>query len=646
MKKYFVILTALFSANALISQHECASAKINNSNLQPVVAASFVDLENKYDVKFIHLDINAERINKNVAGKVRTKAIVNAPTLDTFAFELYSSLIIDSVRINGALVNPIRNQHQAKVVLPQILSQGALIDAVVYYRGTPPTINGGAIGDGFNNRSSPTWGNQITWSLSQPYSAYEWFPCKQQLQDKIDSVYIFVTTDSSNKVGSNGVLTNVVTLGNKKRYEWKEKHMIDYYLVSVAIGKYVDYSFYAHPVGSPDSVLVQNYVYDNPATLQNFKTAIDQTDEMIEYFSEKFGLYPFWDEKYGHAMAPFGGGMEHQTMSSMGSFNFSLIAHELGHQWFGDFVTCRTWNDIFINEGFASYCEQLAYEHFQPTQAAANMNSVHNSVMSQNGGSVYNPDTVSVSRIFDSRLSYDKGNAIIHSLRFVINNDSLFFLSLQNFMSTYGNSTASIDNLKSVCENTTGLNLTQFFNQWVYGEGYPTFTVRWNQSGNSFFLKNTETVSMPSITPLFITPLEYKLVRSIGDTIIRLNQNQAIENYSFSVNGTVTNVVTDPNNWILNKGTVAKDLTLSTQSVSTTFSNVVLVPNPVDDYFSLTELNLTYAELQIFDLTGRLIRVYTEKNQRTFDVRELQTGMYWVKVISGTSSVTVPLIKK
>ena len=151
---------------------------------------------------------------------------------------------------------------------------------------------------------------------------------------------------------------------------------------------------------------------------------------------------------------------------------------------------------------------------------------------------------------------------------------------------------------------------------------------------------------MPSITPLFITPLEYKLVRSIGDTIIRLNQNQAIENYSFTVNGTVTNVVTDPNNWILNKGTVAKDLTLSTQSVSTTFSNVVLVPNPVDDYFSLTELNLTYAELQIFDLTGRLIRVYTEKNQRTFDVRELQTGMYWVKVISGTSSVTVPLIKK
>src|SRR6202008_424072 len=191
-----------------------------------------------------------------------------------------------------------------------------------------------------------------------------------------------------------------------------------------------------------------------------------------------YGLYPFHDEKYGHCMAPLGGGMEHQTMTTLGFFDFSIVAHEMGHQWWGDNVTCRTWNDIFLNEGFATYTEQLAIEHFDPTNAAANMLQAHNNVMSQLGGSVYNPDTTNVNRIFSSRLSYDKGCAIIHSLRFVINNDTLFFNGLKNFQAQYHHSTASIDDFKISMENFTGMNFGQFFTQWIYGEGYPTFNVK------------------------------------------------------------------------------------------------------------------------------------------------------------------------
>jgi hypothetical protein len=338
--------------------------------------------------------------------------------------------------------------------------------------------------------------------------------------------------------------------------------------------------------------------------------------------------------------------MEHQTMSSMGSFNFGLVAHELGHQWFGDFVTCRTWNDIFINEGFASYCEQLALEQFQPTQAAGNMNSVHTSVLSQNGGSVYNPDTVSVNRIFDSRLSYDKGSAILHSLRFVINNDSLFFLSLKTFMSTFGNSTASINDLKTVVETTTGLSLAQFFNQWIYGEGYPTFTVRWNQAGNMFYLKNTETVSMASVTPLFITPLEYRLVRAIGDTIVRLNQGQSIENYSFPVNGTVTNVITDPNNWILNKGTVTKDVTLNIEDKFFAASDFMVVPNPVKDKFSLPDFKGTWEKLELTDMNGRVVKVFTKGLSAVIDVQDLQAGVYMIRLTNSNQSITTRFVKE
>jgi aminopeptidase N len=158
---------------------------------------------------------------------------------------------------------------------------------------------------------------------------------------------------------------------------------------------------------------------------------------ILEYYSELFGLYPFYQEKYGHCMAPFGGGMEHQTMTSIGNLgSYATNAHELMHQWFGDHVTCKTWKDIFINEGFASYGEYLAYEKFRSYAAAQNlMKNVHDNVMVDPNAMVYFTDTNDVGRIFDSRLTYDKGNAVIHTLRFILG-DTLFFNGLKQFQST------------------------------------------------------------------------------------------------------------------------------------------------------------------------------------------------------------------
>jgi aminopeptidase N len=632
--KWALLSVTSFFCFELNAQRACAVSKNNPVTHTQAVPVSHVVLMNKYDMKFQHLNLNLERTGKSVSGNVRSIAQVKSATLDTFGLELYSDLIIDSARVNGNLITPIRNSHAVNFILPNTLQQNDFIDATIYYRGTAPTLNGSAIGDGLNNGTSQSWGNQVTWSLSEPYSAYEWFPCKQQLQDKIDSVYVYVTTDATNKVGSNGLLTAVVNVGNKKRYEWKSRHVIDYYLISVAIAKYVDYSIYAHPAGMSDSILIQNYVYDNPATLTNFKSVIDQTDDLIEFFSDKFGLYPFADEKYGHAMAPFSGGMEHQTMSSMGFFNFELVAHELGHQWWGDNVTCKTWNDIFINEGFASYCEHLALEQFNPSSATSTMLQVHNNVMTQNGGSVYNPDTVNVNRIFSSRLSYDKGSAIVHSLRFVINDDNLFFTALKNFQVQFANSTASILDFKTSVENSTGLNLTQFFNQWIFGEGYPTFTVRWNQIGSSFYLKNTETVSMSSVTPLFITPLEFRLTRSTGDTIIKVFQDALVKDYSFNINGTISNVTTDPNNWILNKGTVTKDVNLVGIKENNSNSNYISIyPNPASNTLNIKNIISSATknyDYNIYDVSGKLILSGT--TVQTIDISKMPNGMYFIQV--------------
>src|SRR5690606_17382451 len=159
------------------------------------------------------------------------------------------------------------------------------------------------------------------------------------------------------------------------------KYPIDYYLISASVANYTEYSYYAHFTGSNDSMLVQNYVYSNPQTLPFYKDQIDSVGLMIDYLSQLFGRYPFWKEKYGHCMVPIGGGMEHQTMTSLGDFPTTLTVHELGHQWFGDHVTCGSWQDIWLNEGFASYVEYLFAEHFwQPADAFAYMADKHNKV--------------------------------------------------------------------------------------------------------------------------------------------------------------------------------------------------------------------------------------------------------------------------
>lgn len=635
MKKLALALSYLaLSAHA---QHQCSVAKAGNNIHTQVASVSLTNLENCYDLKFYHLNVNIERTTTFISGNVRCLATVKSLTLDSFGFELHSNHTVDSVILNGINTPISRNVHEARVPFASTLTKGALIDATVYYHGTAPTGASAAIGDGYSTGTSGSWGNQVTWSLSESYVAYEWFPCKQQLQDKIDSSWVFATTDSTNKVGSNGLLKNVVVVGNKKRYEWKSKHPIDYYLISVACAQYIDYSFYAHPQGYADSVLVQNYIYNNPSTLPYFKNVIDSTKQLIELESKLYGLYPWANEKYGHCMAPFGGGMEHQTMTSLGYFDFQTVAHELGHQWWGDKTTCRTWHDIFINEGFAAYTEHLALEYLEPNQAFPQMLQVHSNVMSLPGGSIYNPDTTNMNRVFDSRLSYDKGSAILHSLRFVMNDDSVFYKGLRNYSAQFKDSTASIDDFKNSMAAYSGINLNQFFTQWVYGEGYPTFDVRWNQTGGQLYLKSIQTVSSASVTPLFITPIQYTIQRNIGDTIILVNHNIATEQYTMNMPGTVTGIVVDPNNWILNQVIgPTHDATLNINSYHN-LSDISVYPNPVLN--QITVSGCSNGDFVLTDISGKTILSAKIKEAESIDLSGLARGMYIYRINSNSQQL-------
>lgn len=647
--KFFLPFAILiFVSSSLFSQdvrNQCAQTKQRVQHQKSLASERAASLQNLYDVKFHHLNLNVERNSIFISGNVRTLAKIISSVLDTFAFELHPNHAIDSIIVNGVSQPFIRVASDVFVALPQ-LQQNDMIDATIFYSGTAPSGASAAIGNGFSTAASPSWGNEATWSLSQPYAAYEWWPCKQQLTDKIDSTWCFITTNAENKAGSQGILTSITDLpNNKKRFEWKSNYPVAYYLISVAVAKYVDYNFYAHPVGS-DSVLIQNYIYDNPQTLVNFKPIIDQTDEMMEAFAERFGAYPFANEKYGHCMAPFSGGMEHQTMTSQGFFNFTITAHELAHQWFGDNVTCKTWNDIFLNEGFASYGEYLALEAIQGLSAAnAEMSNVHSSIMSSAGGSVFNPDTVSVSRIFSSRLSYDKGSAVLHTLRY-LTGDSLFFQLCKNYQLLYKDNNASIADFKAIAESTSQMNLDEYFAQWIYGEGFPTYNIEWNQSGNTIIINSQQTVSMSSVTPLFTTPVKLRLVRAIGDTVVYLNHQQAAVSMVFGLSGNVSSIVIDPENVIVNGGAAVRNTNLlSSLEEHNKGFQIACFPNVLKSNETLYFTVPFSSTFSVYDVSAKLVHSGVANNTNAISLPLLSEGSYLIRLNELNKNIKFNIVK-
>jgi aminopeptidase N len=625
-------------------ENYCAKSRLLTHNKTAVVADNVTQLERKYDVKHHHFNLSVSNTNKYIEGWVRTVAVIQTTTLDTFAFELHPQLTIDSIIFAGNNMAFSRVGNAVFMPFPFTLGQGFEIDAKIYYKGTAVTQNGAAIGDGYNNGFSNSWGNQVTWSLSQPYSAYEWWPCKQQLTDKIDSIYMQLSTSATNKVGSNGKLISTEALpDNRVRYNWKSNTPINYYLISIAVAQYVEHSFYAHPINS-DSVFVQNYIYNNPQTLPNFLDEINSTASMLELFATQAGPYPFANEKYGHSMAPFSGGMEHQTMTSQGFFNLTLTAHELFHQWFGDNVTCKTWSDIFVNEGFASYGEYLALQSLEPGNQAQHMLQVQNSVTQQPGGSIWFADTSNVNRIFSSRLSYDKGSAVIHMLRYEINNDSLFFASLKAYQAKFANSNATCDDMRHVVDSITGQDYTTFFNQWIYGEGYPSYYIRWNKVGDSLIVVSEQSSSMPQVTPFFDMNFDIKFQPANPNSTFRFHQTQPIQRFSRYYTSNAIIATYDPLNWLLDGNeTIVKDLTLGT-NLENEKETITVMPNPVHDVLYIKNAKYNNVTSQLYDIKGALVLTSTHEY---LPIEMLENGIYNLHIISNkTGETTIHKIVK
>jgi aminopeptidase N len=648
---FFTIISFLFGsgfAQELNHSHElsCSRAKFYKEfqkESKDVIQTPYLF---DYDVTFYFLDIEVDNSSTYISGDVTFHADVVAEQLDTFAFELIDVFTIDEVLINDVFHNVVHTTDEAFVYLDSPIVQGESFTAKITYHGVSP------VGGFFGTNNTNDWGKDVTWTLSEPFYARDWWPVKQVLEDKADSVWVFLTTDENNMAGSQGLLTNVTPMpDNKLRYEWKSSYPIDYYLISFAVSEYQEYNTYAHPdeMGE-DSLLIQNFIYDSPGCLETYQDGMDATGEMIELYSNLFSLYPFSNEKYGHCLTALGGGMEHQTMTTIGGFSFGLVAHELGHMWFGDNITCATWSDIWINEGFATYSEVLAREFIEgEASMQSRINSIHNSVMSSPGGSTYvPPEEISIEnvwRIFDGRLSYNKGAAILHMLRFEFQDDDLFFDALHQYTEQYAGSTATGADFRDKMAEVSGLDLTDFFDQWYYGQGYPTYSIVWSQNGGNFYFETTQTTSYPSATPLFKMLMAYKLNFSDGtDTTIYVHQTENVNSYSMAISKEINSIEVDPDNWVINHvGSIVTDINEENNPVDFVFG-----PNPVKDKLNLFFVNNDNSRktIQIIDFKGSIVKTHNSTEISVhLDVSNLKDGTYIITATSNGNLFTKKFVK-
>ncbi|WP_336516155.1 M1 family aminopeptidase [Pollutibacter soli] len=491
------------------------------------------------DIKYhrFNLTMNPDVSPATISGSVTTYFVTKVANVNTIKFDLYNNgMDGDSFRYHGSSYTLTEAVHHIvdtlTINLPVTIAAAGTLDSVtVFYHGTPPQS---ANSRGYKRTTISS--SNILSTHSSGYFARQWWPCKHTLGDKIDSVDIVVTSPSAYVVAATGMVQNAnpTTVSGNKTWFYKMRNPVAHYLIAIAVHPYTVYN--SPPANiSGTMVPIRNYLTSgtNTATVRG---VCDAMKGAMEYFSSIYGDYPFKNERYGHVVYTFGGGMENQTSTFVGASavsDASIMAHELAHQWFGDNVTCNSWGNIWVNEGFARYSEVLYAEHLAGNTSGGNTKRASYKTNAQSAtGTVYRYDTEVVTeadhtgKIFNSAMVYDKASIVISMLRKLVG-DANFFQALKNYQAIdslrYGYS--STEDVKHHFEYISGMDLDSFFDDFIYKSGYPTYTVRYDPSATAPYkvaFTLTQAKSAGSTVNYYNTvlPLRFRNTTSGKDTMI------------------------------------------------------------------------------------------------------------------------------
>ena len=640
-KKYLTLLliSSLFSFaqteqydfENMVEAEMKSAASIQNFQVNP-------NTQN-YDITYHELRFTVNPAVYNIVGQVTT-TFTALEDMNSIIFDLTDVLTVNSVMMGAtSLTFSQYNTEELEINFPSTITNGSSATVVINYSGAPDT-------DEQAFSTSTHSGTPVIYTLSEPFGARDWWPCKQDLNDKIDNIDVYITCPTGYIGVTNGLLQSETTSGGMVTRHFHHGYPIPAYLISLNVTNYVSYNIQAG-LGTTQSPFfpINNYLYpeNNNSTVQ---AQIDQTVPIMNVFEDKFGPYPYRNEQYGHVQFGWGGGMEHATMSSMVSFPRSLIAHELGHQWFGNRVTCGTWKDIWLNEGLTEYTAGIVVEELDgATSFVSWKNSKINNITSQPGGALYLTDSeaLNVNRIFSSRLSYNKGSMVTHMLRWVMG-DTNFYQALQNYLTdpNLSYAYAITSDLQSHVEAVHGSSLNEFFNDWVYNQGYPSYDITvQNWGAGQVKITVNQTQSHASVS-FFEMPLEIRLFDSGGsshDVVV----NNTFNGQEFIVASpfVVTSSEFDPNKHIISKNNNTTTLGNDTFDLNQSIS---LYPNPSNNILNVKlPNNILLESIEVYNGLGQLV---LKEENTSFSILKLNDGVYHAKIKTSEGLIHKNFIKK
>jgi aminopeptidase N len=607
-----------------------------------------------FDAIHYDIDIAFDEITGLVEGRV--SAVIESLADSLFQVDLNADPVLSIISIEEEGSGPLgfsRNGDVLTIPLHVGLAAGERATVTIFYEGNPTT----APNTGLFIRSHDS--GQVIYSLSEPWSARTWWPCKDYPDDKA-TFDIALSVRPGLFAASNGDFigqADTIRWGEPfTRYTWKENYDMPTYLFSIAASAYIlmtDQFIYA----PGETMQVTNYVY--PHLVAQAAIDLDISVPALEFFSSLYGMYPFVDEKYGVAICQIGGGMEHQTLTSYGSMLLTgdhrydwLWIHEMGHQWFGDQVTCADWTHIWLNEGWASYTEALWFEHLGgPGDLTVYMQTMDTPGY-WDGPVLRDPDSNDPWYYFN-RVVYDKGAWIVHMLRHVMG-DQAFFDATRAYLAdpqfSYGN--ADSEQFEAFYEDFYGGQLDWFFDPWLTRTDRLAYEWQWNsweEEGRNYLSIYVRQL----VDPAYTMPVDFRVSYGEVDADTTLWIDEAEETFIFETAEPVTGVLFDPDGWILcdhsnvTSGLVTPAMPFLSQNWPNPFNPSTTILFGLDSE--------GFVQLRIYDARGALVRTLVDQrlgegaheavwNGSDSEGRPVSSGVYFCRMTAGEQAFTRKMI--
>ncbi|HET9135954.1 MAG TPA: M1 family aminopeptidase [Candidatus Kapabacteria bacterium] len=668
-KKIIVLLLLLASELAFATTSPVFLATQNVKHLShPLTIAD--SLKRPFDVQSyrLQLDWRETFATKTARFSGRNDIILQLTSVTPTILLDAADMIIDSISINGEhLATDIQPDQDEHLTIPlaanlQVTATNILLS--IWYHRVDETNRGmyffpkGTFDGKPQGRDSIFTLEDLAYTMSEPLDAHYWMPCMDLPYDKAESD-IFIIVPNGITAASNGALIEKRPFdATSMRWHWKSDKPIATYLMVANASNFVQWGEPHQSSADPaDTVSLVYYAWpgdyndtSSAISAYNAHKAYSNTSQIMSFFEAKYGHFPY--TKYGQVpVEPFDfGGMEHQSLTTihrgwLQRKDYQGIAHEMGHQWFGDKVTCATWNDIWLNESFATYCEGLWYESWGGYNWY--ISTIRNFANTYFFPPFYSTDTIPIygpplDNIFNVATTYDKGACVIHMLRRLVGNDTLFYSAIRGYLNTFAFSDATTDDLKNFLSNSFGIDLTEYFDQWIYDRLHPLYDIGWGQSATNMLhvrIKQTQ-----ETRDHFTMPVKLRLCHGNSIDTVTMANNMRQQEFYYWLSYTIDSVQFDDDAIVLSEVNLYQDPVLAVPANKAITSELKVRTNGDRITCELSQPAQSAETVEIYSMLGGKVLTGTinaGESLVSIPAQSIANGVYVVKIGSLVSKVSI-----